>query len=397
MKEAKSRAQSKIGDRAPGELRVVAINCNPAPDSQDRLRRLFTILLEHAARSDWPLRRRARSPTPRPLKTMPGRKPDALPSNPDRHQPGRRRPVLRHGAHGQQGRVRPRPGLRRLCRHALGAAQHLRASRMAARSTQIPLHVVDNGRSLREDVKALTNHSGSQNYVDIPVYLKGRDGEGDGIGRRQCTDNYKIGPIRKKIRDLLGLKPRQRVPSGVTVELWLGISTDEAIRMKTSRDRWITNRYPLVEAAMSRQDCIDWWAARYDRPLERSACVACPFPVTPALGGDEAQVAGPVRRGCADRRQPAGLQSGSGLRQGALPTLPQAAPCPGGQPRRGGGGSRRAEGRLRQRVRGTLWRLRSPEERRRERHHPAGLPMTPTPSISVSGSWSVSGGSSTDA
>ena len=42
-------AQSKIGDRAPGELRVVAINCKPAPDSQDRLRRLFTILLEHAA------------------------------------------------------------------------------------------------------------------------------------------------------------------------------------------------------------------------------------------------------------------------------------------------------------------------------------------------------------
>ncbi len=136
---------------------------------------------------------------------------------------------------------------------------------------------MDNGRSLREDVKALTNHSGSQNYVDIPVYLKGRDGEGDGIGRRQCTDNYKIRPIRKKIRDLLGLKPRQRVPSGVTVELWLGISTDEAIRMKTSRDRWITNRYPLIEAAMSRQDCIDWWAARYDRPLERSTCVACPF------------------------------------------------------------------------------------------------------------------------
>ena len=49
MKEAKSRAQSKIGDRAPGELRVVAINCNPAPDAQDRLRCLFTLLLEHVA------------------------------------------------------------------------------------------------------------------------------------------------------------------------------------------------------------------------------------------------------------------------------------------------------------------------------------------------------------
>ena len=43
---------------------------------------------------------------------------------------------------------------------------------------RFPVHVVDNGRSLREDVKALTNHSGSRNYVDIPVYLKGRDGGG---------------------------------------------------------------------------------------------------------------------------------------------------------------------------------------------------------------------------
>ena len=96
-------------------------------------------------------------------------------------------------------------------------------------------------------------------------------------GRRQCTDNYKIRPVRRKVRELLGLRPRQRVPSGTTVDLWLGISTDEAIRVKTSRDRWIANRYPLIEAGMSRRDCADWWAARYDRPLERSACVACPF------------------------------------------------------------------------------------------------------------------------
>ena len=47
--------------------------------------------------------------------------------------------------------------------------------------------------------------------------------------------------------------------------------------MKDSRDRWIRNRYPLIEAGMSRSDCADWWADRYDRPLERSAGVACPF------------------------------------------------------------------------------------------------------------------------
>ena len=130
-----------------------------------------------------------------------------------------------------------------------------------------PLHVVDNGRSLREDVKALTNHSRYPNYVDIPVYLKGRDGESDGLGRRQCPTNYKIRPIRRKTRELLGLRPRQRVPAGTTVELWLGISTDEATRMKTYRDRWVRNRYPLIEAGMSRSDCIAWWKARYDRPL----------------------------------------------------------------------------------------------------------------------------------
>ena len=160
-----------------------------------------------------------------------------------------------------------------------------------------PLHVVDNGRSLREDVKALTNHSGSRNYVDIPVYLKGRDGEGDGIGRRQCTDNYKIRPIRRRIRELLGLRPRQRVPAGTTVELWLGISTDEAIRMKTSRDRWITNRYPLIEVGMSRSDCLNWWQERYDRPLERSACVACPS--SPGSGGWRRSAGG---RTCSPRR-----------------------------------------------------------------------------------------------
>ena len=41
-----------------------------------------------------------------------------------------------------------------------------------------PLHVVDNGRSLREDAKALTNHSGNRNFVDLPVYPESTDGQG---------------------------------------------------------------------------------------------------------------------------------------------------------------------------------------------------------------------------
>ena len=49
MKEAKNQEHLKTRNGTPGELRVVAINCNPAPDAQDRLRRLFTLLLELTA------------------------------------------------------------------------------------------------------------------------------------------------------------------------------------------------------------------------------------------------------------------------------------------------------------------------------------------------------------
>ena len=48
MKEAKSQAKLKISERASPELRVVAIGFNPGPDAEDRLRRLFTILLKLA-------------------------------------------------------------------------------------------------------------------------------------------------------------------------------------------------------------------------------------------------------------------------------------------------------------------------------------------------------------
>ena len=199
-----------------------------------------------------------------------------------------------------------------------------------------PLYTVDNGRSLREDVKSLTSHSGHRSYVDIPVYLKGRHGEGDGIGRRQCTENYKVKPIRRRIREMLGLKPRQRIPAGTTVEMWLGISTDEAIRMKTSRDRWVKNRYPLIEVGMSRRECMQWWDARYDRPLERSACVACPFQSRHRWGRDQAPLARAVRRGRGDRRQ---TQERTVPRQD--PFSAQAADAPGRSRRDGRGGNGR--------------------------------------------------------
>jgi hypothetical protein len=98
-----------------------------------------------------------------------------------------------------------------------------------------------------------------------------------GILRRQCTDHFKITPIRKKTRELLGLKARQHAPQGA-VEQCVGISLDEARRMKVSRERMTTLSYPLVDMRISRHDCERWLATNYaGLVVPKSACVGCPF------------------------------------------------------------------------------------------------------------------------
>ena len=52
MKETKRQRKPTKSGRAGPELRVVRIDCNPGPDAQDRLRRLFTLLVKLAARED---------------------------------------------------------------------------------------------------------------------------------------------------------------------------------------------------------------------------------------------------------------------------------------------------------------------------------------------------------
>ena len=63
---------------------------------------------------------------------------------------------------------------------------------------RFPVHVVDNGRSLREDVKALTNHSGSRNYVDIPVYLKGATERATASDGASAPTTTRSGPFARR-------------------------------------------------------------------------------------------------------------------------------------------------------------------------------------------------------
>lgn len=136
-----------------------------------------------------------------------------------------------------------------------------------------PVHMVSAG-NLRQNVIDRRNTSGGR-YAAIPWFILNPDGS-KGMGRRQCTSEYKLKPIMHKVRDLLGVGRRQRIAAG-TVEQWVGISTDEATRMKPAKQRYITTRWPLIERNMSRGACLDWMERHgYPKP-PKSACLGCPF------------------------------------------------------------------------------------------------------------------------
>ena len=140
-----------------------------------------------------------------------------------------------------------------------------------------PVHRVSAG-DIRADLLAGQNSTG-QTFTSIPVFVRSPNGGSSAIVKRQCTREYKLSPIEEELKILLGLGYREIVPPDLFAELWIGISTDEAaFRMKDSRQRWITHRWPLLEGNYAREDCRLWFEERYPgRTLPRSACIGCPY------------------------------------------------------------------------------------------------------------------------
>jgi len=111
--------------------------------------------------------------------------------------------------------------------------------------------------------------------TNIPFFTK--DNETGALGMipfRSCTLDFKIGPLRQAQKILGEVQRNQKT---VSVVSWIGISTDEASRMKDSRDAWAVNRYPLIEKRMTRNDCLAWMEKHHYPQPPRSACVFCPF------------------------------------------------------------------------------------------------------------------------
>lgn len=131
----------------------------------------------------------------------------------------------------------------------------------------IPIHVT-NKHNLLEDLLKGVNSRGVK-YSSIPAFS-----ESGGMVQRQCTGEYKIRPVVNKIRELHGLKPKQRMPK---TDVWLGITLDEIQRMKESQLPRIDYHYPLIEQRMTRGDCIKVFE-RFNFPIPpKSSCIFCPY------------------------------------------------------------------------------------------------------------------------
>jgi len=139
---------------------------------------------------------------------------------------------------------------------------------------KFPIYQVSKGNIKDDIINSIRNNT---KFPTAPFFTQNAITGKKGMLRRQCTFDYKISVIRKKLRELCNVGYRKRFPKDKYIEQWIGISTDEIQRMKPARDPYILNRHPLIEMNMSRQDCINWMK-KNEFPLpEKSACIMCPY------------------------------------------------------------------------------------------------------------------------
>lgn len=111
--------------------------------------------------------------------------------------------------------------------------------------------------------------------TDIPAFTVSQVDGIHGQLRRQCTNRWKIQPVRRRIAEELLARGLNK-DAGI-VEQWLGITLDEWHRAKDSDVKYITHTFPLLDKKMTRADCAGW-LQRHDLPMPvKSSCTFCPY------------------------------------------------------------------------------------------------------------------------
>ena len=135
-----------------------------------------------------------------------------------------------------------------------------------------PVYTVTKGDLLKDSLRLRKSGKSGGTYLRpaIPAWVLGKDGR-ESLLFRQCTSDYKVVPVQQKALALM------REAKGELIAMWLGISKDEAHRMRDSRHDKISNLYPLVDRRITRQGCIDWMRTHGYKDPPRSSCVFCPY------------------------------------------------------------------------------------------------------------------------
>ncbi|GAP46917.1 hypothetical protein [Streptomyces azureus] len=192
--------------------------------------------------------------------------------------------------------------------------EHLdRLEEEIAKPAGIPIYRVSTGR-IQDDVLD------PDKQRSLPAHTRDPETGEDGMLNRRCTQTYKLTPILRQTRLLLGattsdpkpcrycdgkgkriapwrikrndmtpgpcsvcdgtgtLSRVNQPPAGVWAETWIGFSTDEIGRVSDRGDtRYSRSRHPLLELNMSRTQCDAYLKHHGWTSVEKSACIGCPF------------------------------------------------------------------------------------------------------------------------
>ncbi|MFZ3475281.1 hypothetical protein ACODT3_42755 [Streptomyces sp. 4.24] len=126
----------------------------------------------------------------------------------------------------------------------------------------------------------------SARYAQMPLYVRGARGEG--MLRRACTAEYKLKALKQLVREILGYPYPQRIPAGLYVEQWIGISLDEASRAvgMVNEVSYMRSEFPLLflpggagptHLGWTRKDCERYLDSQGFGSTPKSACIGCPY------------------------------------------------------------------------------------------------------------------------
>ena len=136
---------------------------------------------------------------------------------------------------------------------------------------------LDQGSDANGNVRTDGGH-----YISIPAFTKHPDGR-MGTIQRQCTKDFKVVPIEKELRRIVGCIPGRPIPKDIIVHQYMGLSFDEPRRVIRVKERFLAKpvnwkvHFPLWDMQFTRGDCQAYLRGRMPYEVPRSACVFCPF------------------------------------------------------------------------------------------------------------------------